>query len=575
MTDTKTFSNKVWWLLAVLWFAAWHLCFTWDAWRDPLHQVPGSIGDNTVMLWNLGWVNYALNHGSPGFWFTNAYFPDGFLFLYGTHTWLDGVLYWLSSPLLPGGYPGTILWANLNLLMATTATGLLVIAALRAWGVRQWPVLMLAASAVAFSWFRMFALTGHYHFFGTHWMLLSLWMVSRGMQTRLQGGREMGLVCAAGFFLGLAFLNDQTMAVFAGILGGFTLVSMTLTEQNHRWRTLFLNCSIFYISALLVAAIHLVPVALAIWDGRMEYSVDREGLRLVDASSLVMPPDRHFIGRSLVEVRQRHGLTWSEGTYLGLVPIIFLGLSSVASVRYVFQKKTERDSRLRVVLYATIAAWVFIIFALGDVLVVGREHFSSLPGRLLKLIPVLNNIRLPQRWVWPAHLCIALSGATIVSQLISRRKNQLVAWAPLALAFLPGIEGLKFPPPGPTNYLHHPSIRLPGLVQAVKQHYKHGGVLVMPVEKYYTHSHILQLLWGYGIPSTITYSARMPFAPTDVPWDDGAWTPESAQWLREKQVSIVVFSFHEGKVEEYQPWIREAKRSIPGLLVLNKNGTEI
>lgn len=578
MVERTTFvKDKLWWLVAFLWFAAWHFGFTWQVWGDPLHRVPGPIGDNTVMLWNLGWVQYALSHGSLGFWFTNAYFPDGFMFLYGTHTWLDGVLYWMASPVLPDGYQGGILWANIMMLAATTATGLLVIAGLRAWGVKQWPVLIVASSAVAFSWFRMFAITGHYHFFGTQWMLLSLWLVSLARQRYGEGSRKgvFGLTALGGFVLGVSFLNDQAMAVFAGLLGGLVLISLAVAAPDRRLRVFVGAAAWFYGFALVSASIHLVPMLLAISDGRLQYSVNTDGLRLVDASSLIVPPDRHLIGRYLGDFREQHGFTWSEGTYMGVIPLIFLLMSSVASLGYLFKKTEVQDPRLRVVFYATVAGWVFLVFALGDVLKIGREEFASMPGRLLKQLPVLNNIRLPQRWVWPAHLCVALAGSTVFSILVSRPRRRYLVWLPMAVAFIPGLEGLKYPPAEPTDYRHHPYMRLPGLVESVKRHYKGGGVLIMPVEKYFAHSNILQFEWGYDIPVTVSYTARMPFAATDVPWSGNVWTPESGAWLREKRVSIVAFSFDDGGAEDFRDWIREAKGAVPGLVVVNRLGREL
>src|SRR3954468_16362560 len=91
------------WIWVALWFAGWHLFAFSNVWQHPRISVPGPLGDNLVMLWNLGWVKYALSHGTPGFWFPNAYYPQGFLFLFGTHTWLDGFLGFLASPLLPTG----------------------------------------------------------------------------------------------------------------------------------------------------------------------------------------------------------------------------------------------------------------------------------------------------------------------------------------------------------------------------------------------------------------------------------------------------------------------------------------
>src|SRR5687767_3843773 len=94
-----------------------------NVWSNPLRYIQGPIGDNLVMLWNLGWVRHALSHGSLGYWFDNLFYPEGFLFLFSTHTWLDGVLYWLASPLLPMGLEGAVLWYNIVQLVATAVTG--------------------------------------------------------------------------------------------------------------------------------------------------------------------------------------------------------------------------------------------------------------------------------------------------------------------------------------------------------------------------------------------------------------------------------------------------------------------
>lgn len=565
--------NLIWWFSAVLWFAAWHLFITWCAWGDPLARVPGPVGDNTMMTWNLGWVKYAIEHGSPGFWSSVGYYPHGHLFIYGSHTWLDGFLYWVMSPMLPSGYEGAVLWANITMLLATVATGVLIISGLRAWGVSHWPVLFLVATGVTFSWFRMYALTGHYNFLGTQWMLLALCLLSWAWEAFGRGdGRQGKRLCAfAGLALGVSSLNDQTMAIFAGIMGGLILVSLPASSFKLRSRLVVAAGARYYAFALVVASVHLIPIIITTAQGRLHYHVDKSLPRLVDATSFFLPNDYHFLGPWLQGFRQRTGFSWSEGTYLGIVPILLLLLSSAAAIVYAVRKSPDG----KVCAYATLAAWGFIIIALGDRLMIGREQLFLLPERLLKEIPLLNNMRVPQRWVWPAHLCIALAGGSLLAKWAEQVRRRWLAWALLpALAVIPPLEGRSYPVPAPVNFRDETFMRPPGLIKAVMERYRGGGVLTMPIEATHAHANILQFLWGYDIPMTVVYTARMPLTQDDLPWSGSAWTAETGNWLRDRQVSIIVFPYHGGGLEEFQGWISEAKMAVPGLLVLDKNGEE-
>ncbi len=566
-----------WWAFAVLWFAGWHLMHTWQVWLDPTMRVPGPIGDNTVMLWNLGWVRHALNHGHPGFWFANAYYPDGFLFLYGTHTWLDGFLGWLFSPVLPGGIAASILWANITMALATVVSGLAVIGALRAWGIRQWPILILVASMVVFSWFRMFALQGHYHFYGTQWMLLCLAFVSASRRAFLDRHRPkaINLMICAGLTLGLTFLNDQTMAVFAGILGGLVIISGATSAGDNRLKNLVLPFFIFYGLSLIPASVHLIPLVVSLADNSLNYNVSLDTPRLVDATSLIIPPEISWLGFQISGLREGYGFTWAEGTYLGIVPISLLLVITFGAIRYILKKPGERPQYLRVSFYSALLAWLFILLAMGDTLMLGRDQFNAMPGRLLRQIPVLNNIRLPQRWVWPAHLCIALGGASVLALAIQAKKQSWLRWLPLAIAVIPALEAIRYPAVAPVDYRNDAFLRPPGLIEAVQKHYTGGGVLVMPPEIAYAHSNVFQFQWGYDIPVTVAYTARMPFKIQELPWKGRVWTLETAEWLQKKDVTMIVFAFHDGKVLEYQSWLTEARKAVPGVIVLNRFGEAI
>lgn len=567
----------VMWVLCALWFAGCHVWHTLPAWQDPLWRVPGPMGDNTVMLWNLGWVKYALDHGQPGFWFPNAYYPDGFLFLFGTHTWLDGLLGWLASPLLPGGWHGPMLWANITLLMDTVLTGLCLIAALAAWGVRRWPLRLLVASVVTFSWFRMFALQGHYHFYGTQWMLASLALLS--WSRRFSGERRDGTarrcLFAGGLLLGVAFLNDQTMAVFCGVLSVPLLLGFGGVAEGRAWVVqLARRAMIYYGWAFTVACVHLVPIVVCIKDGRFHYWVDTASACIVDASSMFLPPTGHFAEPLIRPWREAHHLAWAEGTYIGLGSALLLVIAIVGAMRAGVRKQVSGDQRP--IMVAMGLALLFLLFALGDTFTVGTHTFFALPGKLLKSLPLVNAIRLPQRWVWPAHLCIALAGGLTLQRWWDAHPRRWWAPALLALAVIAPLEGQSWPWPAPVDYRHDTRVNPPGLVEAIKTHYRGGGVLLMPVDPplspAYSQSNIFQFLWGYDIPVTIAYTARIPQFALSVPWDDNRWNPKAGEWLKQRKVKVLVFPYADGAIDRYGDWLDNARRAVPGLQVFSRDG---
>jgi hypothetical protein len=562
----------LWWIFAAALLIAGHLFVTSTAWTNPLARLPGPTGDNCMMIWNLGWVKYALDHGSPGFWCSAAYHPHGFLFIYGSHTWLDGFLYWLTSWLLPGDYHGAILWANITLLTATVATGLLTISALRAWRVGNWPVLLLAGTAVAFSWFRMYAMFGHYNFTGTQWMMAALCLLSWARRFRADGlaSRARWFTVAAGVFMGLAALNDQTMAIFAAIIGLLILLTIPGDSLQQRLRRALGGAAMYYAAAAVVASVHLVPIAMAAASGKLDYyHVDKSLPRLVDATSLLLPNDYHFLGVPLKGLREKTGLAWSEGTYFGIIPLLLLLCGTAGAAKFLITRKPE----YRVCFYAAAAAWGFIIIVLGDRLMIGPNQYFTLPARILKEIPLLNNMRVPQRWVWPAHLATALAGASAISVWMTAR-GRAWRWAPLAVALIPILEGRPHPMPDPVDY-HSEFMQPEGLIPALRAAHQEGAVLTMPTEVTYAQANVVQFLAGYDIPFSVVYSARMPLDVNQIPWKWAAWTPEAAPWLLEREVRTVVLPFHDGKPEEFAPWIREAKAAVPGLVVLNKHGERL
>jgi hypothetical protein len=569
-------------LVSAIWFAGVHLLAHVDVWRDPTHLVPGPLGDNTVMLWNLGWVRYALSHGHPGFWFQNAYYPQGFLFLFSTHTWLDGVLGFLASPLLPDGPEGCVLWANLVQLFATTATGLLAMAALAQFGIRRWQFQLLGATAVTFCWFRAFAAGGHYHFYGTEWMMAALAAAARArryLRVELnRAGWRWGMV--SGALVGVAFLNDQTHAVFAAILFAIILGSLFFSRHAAN-RAVLAAISGGALTALLVASIHIVPIVSALAAGKLKYEVTMlDTRRLVDASGTFLPPPQSLLSSDdLADWRQSHKLVTAEGQYLGAVGVLFVLLSWYVAA--VLRPANTAARRLRrQLLVASAAGTVFLFLSLGEYFTWGPDSYFVLPGAILRHIPALNNIRMLQRWIWPAQLCLAV-GATSALTLAWRRvlplQKQIVL---LACGLFAAAEGMYYPPVEPTN-IRGSLLEPPMLVNALRKVPKDGSVLFMPVELTYGYSNHMQFLAGYDIPMAMSYTARPPFEPRFVPFKQAKWTTETAHWLQEHRVRTVVFYDFDGTLntspllKEYAGWIAQARAINRELNVLNRHGNSV
>jgi hypothetical protein len=280
------------------------------------------------------------------------------------------------------------------------------------------------------------------------------------------------------------------------------------------------------------------------------------------------------------ELRADDHLHTEEGPYLGITQYVFLLLGIIGSLGAIRHIARSRRTQWLTVLGATVLGGIFLVFALGEFLTIGTQHYGMLPGRILRHIPVLNNIRLLMRWIWPAHLCIALTGATALSILwrysFTRTKSLFVViWAAFAAA-----EGKWYPPSDPV-YIHEPFIDPPGLTSAVRHQHRSGGVLLMPLEPAYRLSNHLQFLTGYDIPFATPYTARPPFEIEQVPLQTADWNTSAADWLKQHRVGMVIFPFADvqpttsSQIAEYENWIHSAHQAIPDLKILDRAGRPI
>ncbi|MGI8906163.1 MAG: hypothetical protein ACR2IE_06700 [Candidatus Sumerlaeaceae bacterium] len=564
---------------AFLWFLLAHLYMFRDVWARPTRLLAGPAGDNLMMLWNLGAVRYAMNQGSPCFWFRNAYYPEGFLFLFHTHTWLDGALGWLVQPLLPAGIDGITLWANLIQLFATIATGMLAMGALKEWGVKRWSLRLLGASVVVFCAFRSFASMGHYNFYGTEWMIAALYAMSRSRRRLQAGFAGAGILWAiiGGAGVGVALLNDQTHAVFAGLLGAIMFGSLCFYRGRMRWDTLIRATLAAAIAAALVSSIHLIPILTALQSGAFEYKVEMLDVpRMVDVTSILLPHNRHFVfGQWVSEFRATYGCI-EEATYLGLTGFVFLFISIASFFATCWRWREGGYNPWARVAGCGAVGLLFLTFACGEYLQAGPARSRIvLPGSVLRHVPIVNNIRIMARWIWPAYLCFAIAGCLGFSILWRRSMGALKDSLYVVLAAFACMEGIYDPAPIPVDFRANKMMNPPGLADSVRARYVRGSVLVAGGACVDIHANILQMLWGYGIPSAMVHTARVPFQSDITPANDPRWDPRFGAWLRKHAVVMVVFPYEPGTGGAWREWIQNAERAVPGLVALNKNGHRI
>ncbi|MBI1290538.1 hypothetical protein GC173_04755 [bacterium] len=401
--------------VAALVLALCHVLVTWPVWSAPSALMPGWSGDNMLFAWNLAWVA----HGDPSLEGTGSgtvalFYPEGFPFLFHTHTWLYNCLYKMASPtigLLVANDPmGRVtLGYNALMMISSIMSGLALVALCRLYGARRWSVIVAMAVIGTFCPARLFSQYGHLNIQGTEFFFWSIYTQARAMKS--SGRRSLYWWMAGGGLAGLAFLNDQTLGMFSLLFHGI-LASNQCVQDLSRWRSIAIAGVALGGVFVAVSLVHLIPLT-AVYTSAGYYVASSQERRLNDALNLFLPSDYNWIDLGLFSVRS--SLNIPNGTGVGHLPFALLLPAAVAVVLWV--RGGVRGPEVRFWLLVFLFG---LICTLGEWLTIAGHRIVPLPYRLFRELPVLDNLRIPDRFVYFAIVPMVLAAAWGMERLLER-----------------------------------------------------------------------------------------------------------------------------------------------------------
>jgi hypothetical protein len=410
-------------------------------------------GDGQVFVWSWWALPRAIGDGRNPFTTTDLFHPVGADLSLTTTAPLLALLLWPVRAML-----GPAAQVNAAQLGATFLTATLTYAlALRA--TRSRGAAWLAGAAFTFAPYRFIHID--------HLNLVNTWTIPLAILAFLRfvdaPGRARAL--ALGGSIGLAFLVDPQLAVLATVTVA-VLAFVHLRVVAGAWRRLVVAA----LTALVVATPLLVPMVLALRGGEADPVAGLGGSWYYssDVLSWVVPPRGNpLFGKTLGDYQPA---TKEGQAYPGLV---LLGLA-------MFGRGVVERSRRR--------PWVALGFAsfvlsLGPFLHVGGwsgtlfsydgQRFAvPMPFLAFHLVPGLDSLRVPGRFLIPGVLAVGLLAAQVLGSVAApwRRRGGLAL-----VAILTAVELL----PGPLRTL---PAQAPQPYHAIAEDPDQGAVLELPLQ---------------------------------------------------------------------------------------------
>ena len=485
-------------LLAVLYslLAAIH---TYPLLADLHSSLPGlGLGDNVTFAWNIWWMREALASPELEFFRSPAVLvPFGASLALHTHTALaafvgatllfpldvisaqnvvliaslalNGLTTYLLAFEVSGSRRSSVaagalfvvapaittrLMGHFNLVMAWPLV-LACVALVRWMRVRTWRAGLLLAVSAALLPYTDYYFTVYFVLFAAASVASDVWTVSlRVRQTDRVAVSTTLIVLGVLMFLIAATIGVLKPSALA--LGSLTISLRTPTNALTaswlllivgalvRWRprmsvrrrpdamtaATIVRLAPFVLFAIVLMAPLLVAV-FRIWQAG-EYVTQTSSLRSsprgVDLATLVLgPPVGGVLGETVRSAYDRFGLDPMESSaWIGAALLVLLAIS----MRVL---KSDSDARRWLRLGA-----VFFVWALGPYLqIFGANTGLVLPLALARLIPVVNNARIPGRAIVPATICAVV----LVALALTRAKPRLqtTMWALVAIGIVESI----------------------------------------------------------------------------------------------------------------------------------------
>lgn len=524
--------------------------------------VPGMFGSDAYQfLWSLWWVRRALGEEWASPFFTRAIFaPEGLGLAFHALTPLNGLA---ALPLqLVGGLP---LASNLIQLGAFVLSGWGTFLLLRTLGSSR-PAAFVAGFIFAFSPLRFIQLAeGHYNLTSAYWLPLTLAFEVRALRGSAAWRRE---AIVAGACLAGAAWTDHQVLIFALLLAT-VIAALSRTDPAGgapaRPAAIPVMAGTFVLGAapLLGPAVRDVLAGYAAVPGILESGAT---LFKKDLLGFLVPSVFHpVLGGWALRLAERFGWTLEHTAYLGLVPLL-LAATALGRLR--------RDHTVRC--WAGIALGSLVL-SLGPFPSIAGAAYPAipLPYRLLAAVPVLNNLRGPNRFA----VCLVLALAVLAGLALTRWAERWAgpAWVRrTALGAVAGaivFEFVAIPIPlasaaVPEVYMRIGEAREDGLVLEVPlgraAAFASAGSF-FPAQMYWQSAHGKRLIGGYvsraSVDRTLALKAEPIFASllelqagADLPaarlLRDREGAPELVARLNLRWV-LVHPPFYHGKVERY------------------------
>ncbi|MCK4910247.1 MAG: hypothetical protein KAR83_01330, partial [Thermodesulfovibrionales bacterium] len=400
--------------------------FTWPLLREfATHNAGGSYDDYSFM-WNLWWIKHSVvvDHGLP-LYSDYLYYPYESNLSFHTLTFLNGII---SIPLQ----------AMFSLHVAYNILTYLSFALSGLGGYILVNHYVKDRSA-AFVGGLIFAFGPHHiHSTGNlgtvQWLPLFLYFFVRAMEDKRL---KSPAVLWAGVFLGITLMSAHTYYIYSCLLI-LLFLAYHLVQGQARPSHLILKSALIVCISLVIALPFVVPLVQALVSGN--FSIE---LRNAGFDTYVLDASRVFSIRD------------------NAMGVFALALAALGVY----------SNRQRMVYWFVALAGLFLIFSFGQTLhFQGQSTGVPLPY-VFQWLPVLKNLRAPDRFLVLVMLCLSILASFGVRRLVQRFRYPLLVTAIVVLA----VSVEYHDPPFPTN-----EIRIPPIYETIAADDSAQAVLDVP-----------------------------------------------------------------------------------------------
>ncbi len=384
--------------------------FTWPLLRDFTTHNAGGAGDNYVYLWNLWWIKHSIivNHDLP-FYSDYLFYPYSSDLTFHTLTLLNGII---SIP-FQGVFSLHVIFNALTFL-SFTLSGLFGYIFVNHY-VKDRGAAFVGGLIFAFAPFHLQHSTGNIG--SIQWLPLFLYFFVRSLEEKRLLSPA---VVWAGVFLGFNLLSAHTYFIYSCLLI-LLFLAYHVAQDYARSLHLMIKSSLVVCISLFLTFPFVASLVHALASGTFNIKLLRTGIDtyVLDASSLLSVGD-NAIG-------------------VVVLALVILGVYA---------------HRQRNMYWFVALAGLFIIFSFGKTLHFNGQDTGVPMPYIFQWLPVLNNLRAPDRFIVLVMLCLSVVASFGVRHLGKRFRYPLVVT--VIVAFAVSVE--YHDPPFSTNEIRVPAV---------------------------------------------------------------------------------------------------------------------